>query len=144
MAAGRERIVVVNRQRAVRVSIDALQAFAVRAYDACLSLARGRKGQLATLNQVEVILISDRRIAQIHRQFMQVPGPTDVITFHHGEIFISTETARRQAKLFRTTLERELQLYVLHGLLHLQGFEDKTKGEASEMSRVQDKLLASL
>jgi probable rRNA maturation factor len=144
MAASREKIVVVNRQRPVRVDVEALQEFAVRAYDACLPLARGGSGQLATLERVDVILISDHRIAQIHRQFMQVPGPTDVITFHHGEIFISADTAKKQAKLFRTTFERELRLYILHGLLHLQGFEDKTKPAAAEMNRIQDKLLASL
>ena len=57
---------------------------------------------------------------------MSVDGPTDVITFRHGEIVISVETAERQAKEYSTSFDRELRLYFVHGLLHLVGLEDKT------------------
>ena len=68
------------------------------------------------------MLISDRRICQLHRQFLGQRGPTDVLTFRHGEIFISVETAKRHARAFANPLVRELQLYIVHGLLHLHGF----------------------
>ena len=73
---------------------------------------------------------------------MNDPSPTDVITFQHGEIVISVETAKRQARQFATSLDHELRLYLVHGLLHLHGFDDKTAAGAREMKRVQDKLAA--
>jgi probable rRNA maturation factor len=82
-------------------------------------------------------------MAELHRRFLKEPGPTDVITFQHGEIFVSTETARRQARSFGTTADHEMRLYIAHGLLHLHGFDDKDARSAAEMKRVQEKLVAS-
>ena len=90
----------------------------------CLAIATPRPGVLRDLNEVDVVLVSDRRMAGLHRRFLDAGGATDVITFDHGEIFISTETAKRQAAEFGSTTKRELQLYILHGLLHLHGFDD--------------------
>jgi probable rRNA maturation factor len=135
-------ISVANRQRRVRVELRALRDFASRALDKCLKLPRRKSSRLADLGHVEVVLVSDKRIAEVHRQFMDEPGPTDVITFQHGEIVISVETARRQARQFGTTLDRELRLYLVHGLLHLHGFDDKTAAGAAEMKRVQEKIIA--
>jgi probable rRNA maturation factor len=65
-----------------------------------------------------------------------------VLTFHHGEIAISAETAHRQARQFHSTIEREFRLYILHGLLHLCGFDDHSAKQHMIMQKVQDKLLA--
>ena len=134
-------IVVSNRQRAVRVDLDSLREFAARALIECLKLQKRRLGSLADLPEVSVVLVSDRRIAEIHRRFMNDPAPTDVITFDHGEIVVSAQTAKRQARQFGTSLARELRLYLVHGLLHLSGFDDKTRRGAAEMKRVQEKLV---
>jgi probable rRNA maturation factor len=88
------------------------------------------------------LFISDRRIASLHRQFLNQSGPTDVLTFQHGEIFISAETARRNARAFRNSLERELQLYIVHGLLHLHGFDDQRGADARKMKVMQERILA--
>jgi probable rRNA maturation factor len=82
-------------------------------------------------------------MAALHRQFLQTRGTTDVITFQHGEIFISAETAQKNAARFRTTLHRELNLYIVHGLLHLDGFDDATAAGAEEMKTLQEKILAA-
>jgi probable rRNA maturation factor len=140
----RPGISVVNRQRTARVDVATLRDFAERALAACLDRPQRKSGCLADLGQVEVVLVSDKRIAQIHRRFMNDPGPTDVITFQHGEIVISIQTAKRQARRFGTTLDRELRLYIVHGLLHLQGFDDKTAAGAAEMKRVQEWVVATL
>src|SRR4051812_45872460 len=116
-------ITVFNRQRAVAVQGAALQEFAERALEECLKLPARNPDDLSKLHELSVILVSDRRMAELHRRFLQQVGPTDVITFQHGEIFVSTETARRQARRFATSLEQELRLYVAHGLLHLHGFD---------------------
>lgn len=138
----RPSIRVFNSQRKVRVTLLRLQAFA----DAALALASGmtprKGGVLAELPQVDVILVSDARIAALHQQFMNIAGPTDVITFHHGEIFVSVETAKANARRFRTTSDAEIRLYIAHGLLHLQGFSDKTAAAARTMAKTQERIVA--
>lgn len=133
---------IINRQRAIPVDLASLEAFASRAVTQCLKLRLG-SNPLSTLPEVSVVLVSDRRIAEIHRRFMNDPAATDVITFQHGEIFVSTETAKRQARQFRTTFEHELRLYLVHGLLHLAGFDDKTPAASAEMKRLQERIVAS-
>jgi probable rRNA maturation factor len=80
-------------------------------------------------------------MALLHRKFLRQAGPTDVLTFQHGEIFISVETARRNARAFGNSLRRELKLYIVHGLLHLHGFDDQTPCEARRMKTAQEKIL---
>ena len=133
-------LTIINRQRAIAVDLTSLQEFGFRALTECLKLRRA-SNPLSTLPEVNVVLVSDRRIVEIHRRFMNAPEPTDVITFQHGEIFISTETAKRQALEFRTAFEHELRLYLVHGLLHLAGFDDKTSVGAAEMKRLQEKIV---
>ena len=77
----------------------------------------------------------------LHRKFLGEPGPTDVLTFQHGEIFISVEIARRNARAFGNSLMRELKLYIVHGLLHLHGFDDQTPAEAHKTKAAQEKIL---
>ena len=89
------------------------------------------------LPEINVILISDRRMSQLHRRFLKIEGPTDVITFQHGEIFISVETARRQGRTFDSSTRNEIELYLVHGLLHLCGFDDKTSSGARLMRATQ-------
>jgi probable rRNA maturation factor len=144
MAKKAPAIIVSDRQRMIAVKLAALQDFAVRALPECLKIP-GRKPDLLTaVGEVNVILVSDRRMAELHRRFLQQPGPTDVITFQHGEIFVSTETARRQARRFGTSLENELRLYIAHGLLHLHGFDDKDPRSSAEMKRTQERLVAKV
>ena len=138
------QIIVRNRQRVVQVNSRALQNFAERALPACLKLAGRKSAALSDRGEVSVALVSDRRITELHRRFLNEPGPTDVITFQHGEIFVSTQTAQRQARVFRTSLEHELCLYIAHGLLHLRGYDDKTPAGAAEMKRLQESVVKKI
>ena len=135
-------ITVLNRQRKVSVKPEPLRDFAARALRECLKLRSAKPSALAKLRELNIVLVSDRRMAELHRRFLQQPGPTDVITFQHGEIFVSTETARRQARRFGTSLEHELRLYIVHGLLHLHGFDDKDACSSAKMKRTQEQLVA--
>lgn len=99
--------------------------------------------ELTKLHEVFVWLISDRRMASLHRQFLHQTGPTDVLTFQHGEIFISVATAQRNARAFGNSLADELRLCIVHGLLHLHGFDDRTKRGAREMERMQEEILTN-
>jgi probable rRNA maturation factor len=134
---------VRNRQRQIPINIVDLQNFAAKAMRRCLQLHSQKDTDLRKLHEVFVWLISDRRMALLHREFMRQTGPTDVLTFQHGEIFISVETAKRYARAFGNSLANELRLYVAHGLLHLHGFDDRTQAGARKMKRNQEKILRS-
>ena len=136
-------ITVRNLQRKVPVHVVDLEMFARNAAELCLRLPRRKKTDLAQLREISVLIVSDRKIASLHRQFMNESGPTDVITFQHGEIFVGVESARRNARRFGNPFERELRLYVVHGLLHLHGFDDRNAASARRMRVVQRKILAT-
>jgi probable rRNA maturation factor len=136
------KITVRNLQRKVPVNIVDLKKFGQKALELCLRLSRRKKTDLVQLREVSILIVSDRKVASLHRQFMNESGPTDVITFQHGEIFVSAETARRNARRFGNALARELPLYVVHGLLHLHGFDDRNEVSARKMRIVQRKILA--
>ncbi len=136
------KIAVRNLQRKVPLNIAELNKFAAKAIQVCLCLPRKEKTNLRQLREISVLIVSDRKIASLHRQFMNELGATDVITFQHGEIFISAESARRNARRFGNAVACELRLYVVHGLLHLHGFDDRDTTSARRMHVVQRKILA--
>jgi probable rRNA maturation factor len=132
---------VHNLQRALQIDLPALQKSAEKILELVLRIRAGRRTQLRRLHEISVLLISDRRMAWLHRQFLGQSGPTDVLTFQHGEIFVSVETARRHARRFGNSLAQELRLYVVHGLLHLHGFSDRGKSETRKMKMTQQRIL---
>jgi probable rRNA maturation factor len=132
---------VRNVQRKISVNIGELQSFAASAVERCLQLRKQKQTDLRKLSEVFIWLISDPRMALLHRKFLGQSGPTDVLTFQHGEIFISAQTARRHARAFGNSLMCELKLYIVHGLLHLHGFDDRTTAEARKMTMAQEKVL---
>ena len=126
-------------QSALQPLHNDLQTFAENA----LRLAWTRRrpnSEITKLKEVFVSLVNDRRMASLHQRFSGIPGSTDVLTFQHGEIVISTETAVRNAQLFHTSSVREIHLYILHGLLHLCGFDDSNARSRQTMERLQAKL----
>ena len=107
------------------------------------ALAAKRAGSvLESLQEVEITLVDDDTIARVHGEFMEDPTPTDVITFHHGEILISVETAERQAAEYGRSWQDEVSLYIVHGLLHLAGYLDKTPEDFKCMAAAQERILA--
>ena len=135
------RIRVRNLQRKIPVNVSQLQSFAEKAVQLCLQLRKRKGTDLSRLREIFVWLISDRRMSRLHRQFLGQTSTTDVLTFQHGEIFISVETAKRHARVFGNSFMRELKLYIVHGLLHLHGFDDQTPAQARKMKTAQEKIL---
>jgi probable rRNA maturation factor len=136
-------ITVGNLQRKIRVNVSGLEKFAGNAVQHSLQLHQRHQTDLRKLSEIFIWLISDRRMALLHRKFLGQSGPTDVMTFQHGEIFISVETARRHARAFKNSFVPELKLYIVHGLLHLHGFDDQTRAQACKMKKAQEKVLRS-
>ena len=136
-------IVVHNSQRKISVNVAELEKFAHNAVQHSLRLYQRQRSDLRKLGEIFIWLISDRRMALLHRKFLGQSGPTDVLTFQHGEIFISVETARRHARAFGNSLLRELKLYIVHGLLHLHGFDDQTSDKSQKMKAAQERILGT-
>ena len=136
-------IEVRNVQRTIRVSTDRLQRFANTACALVWKHKRPR-AEITSVPEITVLIVSDRRMAALHKEFCGLAVPTDVLTFQHGEIVISAETAVRQARMFHSNLACEIQLYLLHGLLHLAGFDDLATNQRRQMHRLQKKLLATI
>jgi probable rRNA maturation factor len=135
------RIRIDRRYRRPPAATARWKATAIQAVPKCLTAAREPESPLSQLDEVDFILVSDRTIAKVHGDFLDDPTPTDVITFHHGEILISLDTAEKQAAEHRESYEREVARYMVHGLLHLAGWSDYEPAERTEMHRIQEEIL---
>ncbi|MEM7600253.1 MAG: rRNA maturation RNase YbeY, partial [Verrucomicrobiota bacterium] len=113
----------------LRVDLEWLKKMAALAMPHCLEAKGTEKPVLPELEVVEVSLISDEEIARVHGEFMDDPTATDVITFHHGEVLVSIDTAERVGPEHQHTTVVEALLYVIHGFLHLNGHTDSSEPE---------------
>ncbi len=97
---------------------------------------------LDELELLEIAFVDTVESDRIHREFMNVPGETDVITFLHGELIICPAVAQRQAQEHGEPLMRELLRYIIHGMLHLAGHLDDAPEVRNVMEQAQEKLVA--
>jgi probable rRNA maturation factor len=116
---------ILNRQRRYSLSLTELEKFAE-----CLA-----RHLSLSAEQFSVVLVSDRRMAALNRFFRGRSHATDVLSFPagngtRGDIVISVESARRQARRYQHSLAEEIQLLMIHGLLHLVGYDhERDRGE---------------
>jgi probable rRNA maturation factor len=129
---------VHNHQRQHKLDLRWLKKVAKAALPGCRGAAKSPDAPSLHLEEIEISLISDEEISRVHAEFLEDPTPTDVITFHHGEILISVDTAERQGSENGNSIADETALYIVHGLMHLGGWDDHEPDEAAEMARVQD------
>jgi probable rRNA maturation factor len=102
--------------------------------------------------QISVALVDDATIAPLNVEFLAHEGPTDVLSFLldrrdgylEGEVIASAETALRQAPRFRNDPSAELLLYVIHGVLHLVGYDDATPADRRVMRRREQQYLTKM
>ena len=138
------KVFVVNRCRGLRVDRKLLAK--VAGYVAgCYKVMAG---------QFEAVVLSDKEISALHKRYMGRPAVTDVICFDLTEskkdqrldvsLALGGEVARRQAKAHKTSLNKELALYTVHGLLHCLGYDDNTDKKAERMHAREDELLTEL
>ena len=97
--------------------------------------------------EVSLLLTDDAEIARVHAEYLGDATPTDVISFEMGEsaeIVVSVETARRVAKQNGTSMRAEVALYIVHGLLHTVGFDDKEERARGRMREAERQILTRL
>jgi len=129
---------VVNRQRRLQLDTEAWSTFATRALDAI-----GKNEHSAT-----IAFVSDKRIRELNRQFRGIDKATDVLSFpaeeetNLGDVAVSVETAAVQAKENGLSFEHEIAQLILHGLLHLCGYDHET--DNGEMNRLELRLRRKL
>ena len=101
-----------------------------------------------------IYLVAAPEMTRLNETFLRHEGSTDVITFNytesrdqpclHGEIFICLDEAATQARRFRTTWQSELVRYVVHGVLHLLGYDDRDSRARRRMKAAEDALVRRL
>ncbi len=142
---------LINRQRRVPIAREPLEAF----------LQRVRSTLRLDHRQVTVCLLSDSSMARLNRAYRGKAGPPDVLSFpangaarprrsrasassasYLGDVAISPQTARRNAPRFGRTFLQELRILILHGVLHLLGYDHET--DRGRMHRVERRLRAQL
>lgn len=140
-------VLIGNHQDAIDIPehwLTALEDLAPAAAVLALRHAAGSDSPLSHLATLEVALVDDATSDRVHRDFMDISGPTDVITFHHGEIVIGAEVAGRQAAEFGEPTAREILRYLVHGLLHLAGHEDAEPAERATMETAQESIVSEI
>lgn len=137
-------VIFGNQQHAVEIPeawLTALEQITDSTVEKALEAATTEDTPLHHLAHLEVTLVDDATSDRVHRDFMDIEGATDVITFHHGEIVIGAEVAKRQAEEYGEPLLREIYRYFVHGLLHLAGHEDENPDERSAMESAQESIV---
>lgn len=140
-------VIIGNNQEATEIPecwLTALESVAHEAARLALENCAEDDSPLSHLATLEVALVDDITSDQVHRDFMDIEGATDVITFHHGEIVIGAEVAARQAMEYGEPLAREILRYFVHGLLHLAGHEDADPEDRTAMEAAQESIVAHL
>lgn len=132
---------IYNRQKTHAIPLPWLRRVGRAALPGCIAALKPPEGLLPSLPEVEITIVDDADIARVHGDFLDDPTPTDVITFHHGEILISADTAARQCAEHGQSFDHEVALYLVHGLMHLAGWEDHEPEEAREMAGLQEAIL---
>ncbi len=112
-------------------------------------------GQRGT--KVCIIFVNDKKMRNLNFKYRRENRATDCLAFpmregagkeFHpellGDAVISVDTARRNARVFHTTLEKEISLYIIHTLLHLSGFNDTTHSARKKMRRREEYILSAL
>lgn len=138
-------IEIVNRQRKTPIDLDFWHTYAVRA---------ARQVSEAAGKSLTVAFVSDRRMRELNRNFRGKNLTTDVLSFNFepdefdadennlGDIVISVEQAARQARENNLDVETEIKQLILHGILHLCGYDHETDDGA--MNRMELKLRGKL
>jgi len=108
----------------------------------------------ANVRELGIYVVGEEKMTQLNETFLRHRGVTDVIAFNYaenssgaalyGEIFVCVDEARLQAKRFGASWQEELVRYIVHGILHLLGYDDHRKADRLRMKREENRLVKEL
>lgn len=101
------------------------------------------------ISSLNINFINSDKILEINKNYLKHNFTTDILTFNYtgdnkildGEIFISIEDAESNSKKYKASINEEINRLVIHGILHLLGFDDKTKSQKLKMRGLENKYL---
>jgi rRNA maturation RNase YbeY len=100
------------------------------------------------LGEISIIFVTDEYLLEMNKQYLNHDYYTDIITFDYceknivnGDLFISVERVDENSRIFESGFLFELQRVIIHGVLHLCGYKDKTTEEESMMRNLENKYL---
>ncbi|MEJ7625613.1 MAG: rRNA maturation RNase YbeY [Ferruginibacter sp.] len=105
------------------------------------------KKERKNLTEITIVLCSDAYLLNLNRKFLQHDFYTDIITFDlslsdssniEGELFISIDRVKDNARNFKVKVQQELKRVIIHGVLHLCGYSDKEQKEKSKMKKKEE------
>jgi probable rRNA maturation factor len=143
-------LTIQNRQRTRAINSRQLRQIVLTLLAEFLEIKEAELG---------ITLVAAPEMTRLNESFLQHEGSTDVITFDyrelrtwnlelgtviHGEIFVCVDEAILQARRFRTTWQSEVVRYVLHGILHLLGYDDHRVADRRKMKRAENRVLNAL
>lgn len=128
---------VINIHSSIKVNKGRLKKF----------LKEKIKEMGVSIKEINVVLTDDEYIRRLNRDYRGVDSPTDVLSFSMGEdevwgdVYISLDTAKKQAEEQGWDLEREVRFLTIHGILHLIGYNDEDEEGYLKMMELTEKLL---
>ena len=109
------------------------------------------KGEGARVHAISVVFVGSRYIRSINRKYLSHDTVTDVLAFPlgdeksaEGEIYVNLDRAASQAREYGVSMRNETRRLIVHGLLHLLGYDDRTSGARRQMSMREDHYLERL
>lgn len=142
-----------NQNKKIRIDLNKIE-----------NVARESLKQLKKINcELNIVFISSQKIRVLNRQYFKKDSATDVIAFPAGkdpvkrktnderrttsflgDIAISTDRAKRNAKIYKVTFKEEVALYAIHGILHLLGYEDTNKKKRDLMKKKENETFGNI
>jgi len=100
--------------------------------------------KLKKFDEISIVIVGDKRIKSLNKKYLKRNRVTDVLAFDYGEIFICLPQAKKQAKEMGHSVKEELAILLIHGILHLSGYDDKTKISYNKMVNKQKEIWQKL
>ena len=137
------KVIIKNLQKKIPISPKKIREVVLRALS-----SEGKK----IPGEITVCFVNDRQITELNLLYLAENNPTDVIAFNNSgnkrevfaDIAVSTDTACRNARIFKTTPLYEVYLYIAHGVLHILGFDDNTPRKRKIMENKAAGILSAL
>lgn len=95
-------------------------------------------------SRICILFANDAGMRRLNKKYGKTDKSTDVLAFETGDIAISAETAAKNSRRFGFTAADELKLYMIHGILHLSGYDDTSSPKRKEMRSMEEKILGRL